>query len=110
MSGLSIHLDATKMYQNLRKMFWWPGMKKEIAKFVYVCLTCRKSRIEYQKSLRLMQPLSIFDWKWDNISMAFVSRLPKIVNNGDTIWVIMDRLMKYARFIPMRLDYPLKRL
>jgi hypothetical protein len=57
------------MYQDLRKMFWWLGMKKEIAKFVYACPTCEKSKIEYQKLLGLMQLLSIPEWKWDNISM-----------------------------------------
>ena len=41
-SGLSIHPGATKMYQDLKKFFWWPSMKKEVAKFVYACLTCQK--------------------------------------------------------------------
>ena len=39
-SGWSIHPGATKMYQDLRKTFWWPGMKKEISEFVYACLVC----------------------------------------------------------------------
>ena len=41
-SSLSIHPEATKMYQDLKKIFWWPGMKKDVAKFVYACLTCQK--------------------------------------------------------------------
>lgn len=53
-SGLSIHPGATKMYQDLKKLFWWPDMKKEVSEFVYACLTCRKSNIEHQKSLGLM--------------------------------------------------------
>src|SRR3954471_20884306 len=48
-SGLSIHHGATKMYHDLNKLFWWPGMKKEIFEFVYACLTCQKSEIEHQK-------------------------------------------------------------
>ena len=58
-SSLSIHPGATKMYQDLKKMFWWPGMKKEIAEFVYACLTCQKSKIEYQKPSGKLQPLPV---------------------------------------------------
>ncbi|XP_058775203.1 uncharacterized protein LOC131649459 [Vicia villosa] len=60
-SGLSIHLDATKMYQDLKKIFWWPQMKKEVAKFVYACLNFQKSKIEHQNSLGLMESLPIPD-------------------------------------------------
>ena len=45
-SSLSIHPGATKMYQDLRKLFWWFGMKRDIAQFVYACLTCQKSKVE----------------------------------------------------------------
>lgn len=71
LSGLSIHPSATKMYQDLKKMFWWSGMKKDVSKFAYSCLTCHKSKVEHQKPLGLVQPLSIPEWKWDNIFMDF---------------------------------------
>lgn len=45
MSGLIIHPCPTKMYQELKKMFWWSGMKKEVAELVYACLTCQKLKI-----------------------------------------------------------------
>jgi len=76
-SSLSIHPRATKMYQDLKKLFWWPGMKKDIAEFVYACLVCQKSKIEHQKPSGLMQPLFVPEWKWDSISMDFVGALPK---------------------------------
>lgn len=47
-------------------------MKKEVAEFVYACLTCQKLKIEHHKSLGMMQPLSTPEWKWDSISMDFV--------------------------------------
>ncbi|KAI5431677.1 hypothetical protein KIW84_035730 [Lathyrus oleraceus] len=109
-SGLSIHPGATKMYHDLKKLFWWPGMKREIASFVYSCLTCQKSKIEHQKPSGLMQPLAIPEWKWDSISMDFVSGLPRTIKNFEAIWVIVDRLTKSAHFIPIRMDYPLERL
>lgn len=46
-SRLSIHLKATKIYQDLKKMFWWPGMKRDVTQFVYLCLTCQKSKVEH---------------------------------------------------------------
>lgn len=76
-SGLSIHLGATKMYQDLKKMYWRVGMKKDVVEFVYSCLTFQKSKIEHHKPSRLMQTLSIPERKWDNISMDFVVGLLK---------------------------------
>lgn len=104
-SGLSIHHGTTKMYQDLRKLFWWSGMKEEIAKFVYSCLTCQKSKNEHQKPSGLMKLLSIPKWKWDSISMNFVSGLPRTPSSCEAIWVIVDRLTKSAHFIPIRMDY-----
>lgn len=57
--NLSIHHGPTKMYQDLKKMFWWPGMKRDIMLFVYACLTFQKSKIEHQKSSGMIQPLDI---------------------------------------------------
>lgn len=62
MSGLSIHSDSTKMYQDLKKIFWWPGMNKDVVEFVYYCLTCQKYKIEHQKPSGLVQPSSILEW------------------------------------------------
>jgi hypothetical protein len=102
-SSLSIHPGVTKMYQDLKKLFWWPGMKKDIAEFVYACnLICHKSKIEHQKPLGLMQPLFVLEWKWDSIIMDFVGALPKTVKGSDSIWVIADQLAKSTHFIPIK--------
>lgn len=69
-------------------------MKKELAEFVYACLTFQKSKIEHHKSLGLMQLLSIPERKWNNISMDFVTSLPKTMKGYDSIWVVVDRLTK----------------
>ncbi|XP_073222416.1 uncharacterized protein [Cicer arietinum] len=76
-SCLSIHPGATKMYKDLKKIFWWPKMKIDVAEFVYACLTFQNSKVEHQKPSSLMQPLSIPEWKWDSISMDFVVGLPR---------------------------------
>jgi len=62
-SSLSIHPGATKMYQDLKKCFLWPGMKKDIPEFVYACLVCQKTKIEHQKPSGLLQPLFVPEWK-----------------------------------------------
>jgi hypothetical protein len=101
-SSLSIHPGVTKMYQDLKRLFWWHGMKKEIAEFVYACLVCQKSKIEHQKLSGLMQPLFVLEWKWDSISMDFVGALLKTLKGFDSIWVILDRLTKSAHFVPIK--------
>jgi hypothetical protein len=63
----SIHPGSTKMYHNLRQQFWWTRMKREAAHYVSECDTCRKVRADYMKPEGLLQPLSISEWKWDDI-------------------------------------------
>ncbi|CAJ2645709.1 unnamed protein product [Trifolium pratense] len=101
-SGMSIHPGVTKMYQDLKKLFWWPGMKRQISEFVYACLVCQKSKIEHQKPSGLLQPLFIPEWKWDSIAMDFVGGLPKTTKGYEVIWVVVDRLTKCAHFIAIK--------
>jgi hypothetical protein len=86
----SIHPGSTKMYHDLRQQFWWTRMKREAAHYVSECDTCRKVKTDYMKPGGLLQPLSIPDWKWDNISMCFIMVLPMTAHKFDSIWVIMD--------------------
>ncbi|GJR52407.1 putative reverse transcriptase domain-containing protein [Tanacetum coccineum] len=96
-SKYSIHPGSDKMYQDLKKLYWWPNMKAEIATYVNKCLTCAKVKAEYQKpSSFLVQPV-IPVWKWENITMDFVTELLKTSSGQDTIWVIVDRLTKSAQ-------------
>lgn len=69
-------------------------MKKDVAEFLYSCLTCQKSKIDHYKPFELMQPLSIPEWKYDNIYMDFVMSFPKTYKGSDLIWVVMDMLTK----------------
>ncbi|GJV79505.1 putative reverse transcriptase domain-containing protein [Tanacetum coccineum] len=90
------------MYQDLKKLYWWPNMKAEIATYINKCLTCAKVKAECQKpSSLLVQPV-IPVWKWENITMDFVTKLPKTSTGHDTIWIIVDRLTKSAHFLPMK--------
>jgi hypothetical protein len=100
-SRYSIHPGSTKMYHDLRQQFWWTIMKCEAACYVSECDTGRKVNADYMKSGGLLQPLTITEWKWDDISMDFIVGLPMIACKFDSIWVIIDRLSKFAHFIPV---------
>ncbi|GKC45831.1 putative reverse transcriptase domain-containing protein, partial [Tanacetum coccineum] len=101
---------SDKMYQDMKKLYWCPNMKANIATYVSKCLTCAKVKAEHQSPLGLLVHPKIPEWKWDNITMDFVTKLPKTLQGYDTIWVIVDRLTKSAIFTPMRETDPLDKL
>ncbi|GJU95549.1 putative reverse transcriptase domain-containing protein [Tanacetum coccineum] len=76
-SKYSIHPGSDKMYQDMKKLYWWPNMKANIATYVSKCLTCAKVKAEHQRPSGLLVQPEIPQWKWDNITMDFVTKLPK---------------------------------
>ncbi|GJV94911.1 putative reverse transcriptase domain-containing protein [Tanacetum coccineum] len=109
-SKYSVHPEADKMYYDHRDRYWWSGMKKDIAVYVSKCLTCLKVKAEHQRPSSLLQQPEIPEWKWEEIAMEFVTKLPRTSSGHDTIWVIMNRLTKSAHFLPVREDYKMDRL
>ncbi|GJU31635.1 putative reverse transcriptase domain-containing protein [Tanacetum coccineum] len=90
------------MYQDLKKLYWWPNMKAIIPEYVGKCLTCSRVKAECQKPSGLLIQPEIPTWKWERITMDFVTKLPKTSSVHDKIWVIVDRLTKSAHFILIR--------
>ncbi|GKD48666.1 putative reverse transcriptase domain-containing protein [Tanacetum coccineum] len=76
-SKYSIHPRSDKMYQDLKPLYWWPNMKANIATYVSKCLTCAKVKADHQKPSGLLQQPKIPVWKWERITMDFVSGLPR---------------------------------
>nr|GFB11836.1 putative reverse transcriptase domain, ribonuclease H-like domain, aspartic peptidase domain protein [Tanacetum cinerariifolium] len=109
-SRYSIHPGSEKMYQDVKKLYWWPTMKADIATYVSKCLTCVRVKAEHQRPLGLIVQLTIPEWKWDNIMMDFITKLPKSSQGFDTIWVIVDRLTKSTHFLPIKENDPLDKL
>nr|GFA56119.1 putative reverse transcriptase domain-containing protein [Tanacetum cinerariifolium] len=107
-SKYSIHSGSDKMYQDMKKLYWWPNMKADIATYVSKCLTCAKVKAEGQKPSGLLVQPKIPEWNWDNITTDFVTKLPKSSQGHDTIWVIVDRLTKFAIFTPIRETDPME--
>ena len=68
-SAYAMHPGSTKMYRTLKEHYWWNGMKKEIASFVFRCLTCQQVKAEHQRPTRKIQLLPIPVWKWERITM-----------------------------------------
>ncbi|GJR97571.1 reverse transcriptase domain-containing protein [Tanacetum coccineum] len=109
-SKYSIHPGSDKMYQDLKKLYWWPNMKAIIAEYVGKCLTCSRVKAECQKPSGLLVQPEIPMWKWERIIMDFIIKLPKTSNEHDIIWVIVDCLTKSAHFIPTRETYSMETL
>nr|GEV43830.1 putative reverse transcriptase domain-containing protein [Tanacetum cinerariifolium] len=109
-SKYSIHPSSDKMYQDLKQLYWWQNMKANIATYVSKCLTCSKVKAEHQKPSGLLVQPGILEWKWEKITMDFITKLPKTTNGYDIIWVIIDRLTKSAHFLPMRENEPMENL
>nr|GEY14102.1 hypothetical protein [Tanacetum cinerariifolium] len=109
-SKYSIHLESDKICQDLKKLYWWPNMKAKISIYVDKCMTCVKVKAEYQKPSSLLVQPKLPQWKWENITMDFVTKLPKTASGQDTIWVIVDRLTKSAHFLPMKENDSMEKL
>ncbi|GJU07535.1 putative nucleotidyltransferase, ribonuclease H [Tanacetum coccineum] len=110
-SKYSIHPGATKMYYNLKPDYWWPGMKRDIVKYVEQCLTCLQVKTEHQQPYGKLQPLEIPVWKWEKITMDLITKLPKTPRQCDAIW-LCKCLVDEAEYVPLadivvdeKLDY-----
>nr|GEV11310.1 hypothetical protein [Tanacetum cinerariifolium] len=91
-SKYSIHLGSDKMYQDLKPLYWWPNMKADIAMYVSKCLTYAKVKADHQNLPGLLQQHEILVWKWERITMDFVSGLPRTLSGKRTIQTLEDML------------------
>ena len=75
-SRFAVHRGGTKMYQDLRRQYYWSGMKRHVGDFIRRCLTCQQVKAEHQKLAGLLQPLELAEWKWEHFTMDFVTHFP----------------------------------
>jgi len=104
-SAYSIQPSSTKMYLDLKEKYWWYALKRDVAEYVALCDTCQRVKAEHQRPAGLLQPMKIPEWKWEEVSMDFIVRLPRTQKGYDSIWVIVDRLTKVAHFILVKTKY-----
>ena len=107
-SRFAVHPGGTKMYHDLRRQYYWRGMKRHVGDFFRWCLTCQKVKAEHQRPAGLLQPLEKAEWKWEHIMMDFVTHLPRTSRKHDAVWVIVDRLTKSAHFLSVRMTFTLE--
>ena len=83
-------------------------MKKHVGDFVRLCLTCQRVKAEHQRPAGLLQPVEVAEWKWEHITMDFVTHLPRTLRVHDAVWVIVNRLTKSAHFLAVRMTFTLE--
>jgi hypothetical protein len=95
------HYGFTKTYDRVKHSFFWDGMKQDIHNFVIECDVCQRNKGETVKSPSTLQPISIPPAIWKDISMDFITGLPKS-RNKSVIMVVVDLLSKYADFFTLQ--------
>jgi hypothetical protein len=99
------HLGVKKMYTDMRNLFFWVGMKRDVVHFITRCLDCQQVKDDHHHLAGLLQPHDDPMSKWEVISMDFVVGLPLTSHRHNAILVIVDKLTKSAHFIPVRDTY-----
>ena len=89
----------------LRKYYFWPNMKNEVAKYIARCIECQQIKVEHRHPTGLLQPLPIPCWKWEIINLDFIIGVLKNQNQNDYVMVVVDKLSKDSHFIPIKTTY-----
>ena len=86
------HPGYQKIITMLHKDYFWPNMKNELEEYIARCFECQQVKTEHQHPAGLLQPLPIPSWKWEIISIDFITGLPKNKNQNDSIMVVFEKL------------------
>ena len=101
-SQFLIHPGMNKMYQDLKWYYHWIGMKKDKAKWIAKCSTCQQVKVEHQIPSGLIKNLPMPEWKWDHVTMDFVTGLPMGKSKKNAVWLVVERLIKSAHFLAIK--------
>jgi hypothetical protein len=99
------HPGYQKTIAVVKSQYYWPGMKREIVEYIAKCLECQKVKAEHRHPVGLLQPFPIPEWKWEVVSMDFITKFPRTSKQHDSIMVVVDKLTKAAHFIPMKITH-----
>jgi hypothetical protein len=89
----------------VKSQYYWPSMKKKIVDYISKCLECQKVKVEHRHPNGLFQPFPIPEWKWEVVTMDFITKLPRTRNQHDVIMVVVENLTKASHFIPMKVTH-----
>lgn len=98
------HVGRDLTIKGLKQVFYWKGMTKQVRQFVRLCQVFQASKIETIAYPGLLQPLPIPQEVWVDVSMDFISSPPKS-KGKEMIFVVVDRLSKYAQFVALSHPY-----
>jgi hypothetical protein len=99
------HLDYQKTIAVIKSQYFWPCMKKEVVDYIARCLECQKAKVEHKHPAGLLQPFPILEWKWEVVTIDFITKLSRTVKQHNSIMVVVDKLTKVAHFIPVKLTH-----
>lgn len=108
-SSFGGHSSMRATYHRIKLLFYWPRLKKEVENFVRECPTCQVTKGENVHIPGLLEPLEIPDMAWSHITMDFIEGLP-MSRGKDVIFVVVDRLTKYAHFLALSHPYAVEQV
>jgi hypothetical protein len=95
--------DYHKTIESVSSQYYWPGMNKEVVDFIAKCLECQKVKTEHRNPVGFLHPLLIPEWKWEVVTMDFITKLPRKIKIHDYVMVEVDKLTKVSHFILVKL-------
>jgi hypothetical protein len=99
------HPGYPKTISLVKSQYYCPGMKREIVEYIAKCLECQRVRAKHRHPAGLLQPLPIPEWKWEVVTMDFITKFPRTSKQHDAIMVVVDKLTKATHFIPMKVTH-----
>ena len=91
------------MYRDLRRQYYWIWMKRHNIDFM-----CLQVKAEHQNPTGLLQPFKVAKWKWEHVTMDFLTHLPRTPWRHEAVWVIVDRITKSTYFLVVRMTFTLE--
>jgi hypothetical protein len=99
------HPEYYKTITGIRGQYFWPGMKKDVTDYLARCMECHKVKAEHIHPEGLLQPFPIPKWKWEVVTIDFITKLPRTTRQHDSIMVVVDKLTKDAHFIMVKVTH-----
>jgi hypothetical protein len=96
------YLGYQKTIAVVRSQYFWPRMKKEVANHIAKCIECQKVKTKHKHPTGFLHPFPILEWKWEVVTVDFITKLPRIVNQHDSITVVVDKLNKETQFVSVK--------
>ena len=95
------HPGYQKTLAAFRKDYFWPSLKTDVVVDKSHCMEFQRVKVEHRHPAGLLQPLPISEWKWEVVTIDFITKLPMTSKHHDSIMIVVDKLTKDAHFVPV---------